>query len=83
MEKYIQHPLFSWQQVEETSGLDRLRLVIDAMPDEIFMVFLEKLRGHGRDDYPIRPMWNALLAGIVFNHPSIASLVQPCRSVRP
>jgi hypothetical protein len=35
---------------------------------------LELARGKGRDDYPVRPVWNALIAGIVFNHLSIESL---------
>ncbi len=39
------------------SFLDRLRLVLDALPDEDLVRFLEQRRGRGRDDYPIRPMW--------------------------
>jgi len=31
-------------------------------------------RGKGRDDYPIRAIWNSILAGVVFEHPSIESL---------
>lgn len=76
MAKYIQHNLFTWQEIEVSSDLDRLKLVLDVIPDEKLMVHLEKDRGHGRDDYPVRPMWNALIAGIVFNHPSIASLAR-------
>jgi len=30
------------------------------MPDEAFMKKLEKERGKGRDEYPVRAMWNAL-----------------------
>ena len=33
-------------------------------------------RGHGRDDDPVRAMWNALLAGIVFQHDSDAKLLR-------
>ena len=36
-------------------------------------------RGRGRDDYPIEAMWRALMAGVVFQHPSIASLVRELR----
>ena len=32
--------------------------------------------GHGRDDYPVRAMWHALLAGIVFQHESPESLLR-------
>ncbi len=38
------------------------------------MRVLEQERGKGRDDYPVRAMWNSLLAGIVFQHPTIESL---------
>jgi hypothetical protein len=40
------------------------------------MLHLEKRRGKGRDDYPIRPTWNALIAGVVFQHESAASLLR-------
>lgn len=71
-----QRSLFSWSEIESSSDLDRLRLVLDVLPDEPFMRSLEKRRGKGRDDYPVRPTWNALLAGIVFQHPSAASLLR-------
>jgi hypothetical protein len=34
------------------------------------------MRGQGRDDYPVAAMWNALVAGVVFQHPSIESLIR-------
>ena len=66
--------LFNWQCVESRSDLDRLRLVLRNLPDEELMVELEKQRGRGRDDYPVRAMWNSVLAGIVFEHESVESL---------
>lgn len=68
--------LFAWEEIEELGDLERLRLVIEYMPDEQLMRVLEKERGKGRDDYPIRAMWNALLAGIVFQHDSDAKLLR-------
>lgn len=68
--------LFSWKEIDEASDLDRLRLVLDALPDEELVRFLEERRGGGRDDYPVRPMWNAVIAGIVFQHPSAAALIR-------
>lgn len=44
------------------------------MPDEDLMQVLEKERGKGRDDFPVRAMWNSILAGVVYQHPSIESL---------
>lgn len=69
-----QKKLFVWEEIEELEDLDRLRLVIKYMPDEALMRVVEKARGKGRNDYPVRAMWNAILAGIVYQHISIASL---------
>jgi len=66
--------LFSWKNVESKSDLDRLRLVLEALPDEPLMEKLESRRGKGRDDYPVRAIWNSILAGIVFQHESVESL---------
>jgi hypothetical protein len=66
--------LFSWKNVQSKSDLDRLQLVLEALPDEALMVRLEAQRGKGRDDYPVRAIWNSLLAGVVFQHESVESL---------
>ena len=71
--------LFSWKDIYEASDLDRLSLVLGALPDEALVSFLEERRGRGRDDYPVRPMWNAVIAGIVFQHPSAAALLRELR----
>jgi hypothetical protein len=44
------------------------------MPDEKLMRQLEKERYKGRDDYPVRAMWNSVLAGIVFQHDNTEKL---------
>ena len=69
-----QQTLFVWSEIENLGDLERLRLVLEYMPDEELMQELEKERGKGRDDFPVRAMWNSVLAGIVFQHPSIESL---------
>ena len=66
--------LFRWDCVDQLGDLERLQLVLDAIPDEPLMQLLERQRRNGRNDYPVRPMWNSLLAGFVFQHDSIASL---------
>jgi hypothetical protein len=66
--------LFSWKNVKTKSDLDRLRLILESLPDEALMIKLENQRGKGRDDYPVRAVWNSILAGIVFQHESIESL---------
>lgn len=69
-----QMSLFTWKEIDELGDLERLRLVLDYMPDEDLMATLEKKRGQGRDDYPVRAMWNSVLAGIVFQHDTIEKL---------
>ncbi len=74
-----QKQLFGWQEIEELGDLQRLLLVVNHIPDEELMEKLEQKRGKGRDDYPIRAVWNSILAGIVYQHPSTESLRRELR----
>jgi hypothetical protein len=76
MAKIPQPSLFSWNAIEAKSDLERFYLVRDNLPDEQIVMTLERNRGNGRDDFPVRAMWNAVLAGIVFQHESIESLIR-------
>jgi hypothetical protein len=69
-----QMKLFEWVEIEKLGDLVRLQLVLEAMPDEELMKALEKSRGKGRNDYPVRAMWNSVLAGIVFQHDNVEKL---------
>ena len=61
-------------ELDELGDLERLQLILNVLDDEAFMVRLERHRGRGRNDYPVRAMWNSVLAGIVYGHESIESL---------
>ena len=74
MAKIIQQKIFSWKDVEASGELERLKMVMEAIPDGELMEALEADRKGRRDDYPIRPVWNSILAGIVYQHISIESL---------
>jgi len=75
-----QPSLFNWCDIEASSDLDRLRLVLRSMPDEALVAQLESERGRrGRNDYPVRACWNALLACYVFQHPSVEALLRELR----
>ena len=74
MATVAQRNLFSWKEIDTASDLDRLRLVLMTIPDEQVMCKLERARGKGRDDYPVRAIWNSVLAGVVYEHLSIESL---------
>ena len=70
----LQPSLFSWKDVDCLGDLERLKLVLENLPDENLMCLLERKRKRGRNDYPVRVVWNSLLAGVVFQHKSIESL---------
>jgi hypothetical protein len=72
--KIIQQKIFSWKDVERSGELERLKMVIEVIPDDGLMNVLEAERKGRRDDYPIRAIWNSILAGIVYQHKSIESL---------
>lgn len=65
-------PLCSfWDDVETRSELQRLELSLDALRAEF-----GKRRGAGRNDLPVAAMWRAAVAGIVFQHASVESLLR-------
>jgi len=66
--------LFSWENIDVQSDLRRLEFVLEALPDEKLMQKLEQRRGRGRDDYPVRAVWNSLIAAVVFEHEKVESL---------
>ena len=74
MSKIIQQKIFSWKNVEKSREIERLMMVIETMPDEELMKDLVSVRKGRRDDFPIRAVWNSILAGIVYEHISIESL---------
>jgi hypothetical protein len=79
MAKIAQPFLFNWDQVDEASDLDRLDLVLETIPDRGIIRELKIRRGNGRNTYPVVPMWNAVIAGIVFQHPTPAALLRELR----
>ena len=72
----ISQKTFSWKELEKKDDLERLELTLKNLPDEELMQSLEKERKNGRNDYPIRSLWNSIIAGIVFQHSSINSLIR-------
>ncbi len=69
-----QRQLFSWEEIENLADLERFSLLLKYLPDEKLMKVLEAYRRNGRNDYPVRAIWNSILAGIVYQHNSIESL---------
>lgn len=65
-----QKNLFSWRQVEASSDLNRLKLVLEGIGDERLMWILEEKRKGRRDDYPIRAynVYDLLVQTQFFRH---------------
>jgi hypothetical protein len=59
--------LCAWDAVSARSDLEHFYLVRDHLPDRDLIAALEAKRGLGRDDYPVIPMWNAIVAGRGFS----------------
>lgn len=62
-----------YTEIEILGDLERLQLALEGMDDEAFMLYLEERRGNGRDDYPVRVMWNLIIAMRIFGHKTVAS----------
>ena len=65
--------IFDYQEIEKLGDLERFGLALSGIDDEALMQKLEVKRGKGRDDYPVRVMWNLLLAMIIFGHKTVES----------
>ena len=77
-----QPELFSWEHVAALGDLKRLQLLLSVIPDEAVTQHLEALGSHGRNDYPVRAIWNSVLAGVHANdRNSNTNAVFPVRRV--
>jgi len=83
MARIRQQWLFSWEQVDKLTELERFKLVLDNLPDEELMKALERRRGGGRNDYPVRAMWNAYIAHFIFQCRTISELIRMLRVSPP
>lgn len=68
-----------FEGLEKKDDLYRLKLVLDTIDDEPLMQYLEKRRGKGRNEYPVRVLWNCLLAMVVFDRHVICDFIREMR----
>ena len=74
MAKIISQVSFSdYSEIEVLGDLERLQLALEGLGDETLMKRLETQRGNGRNDYPVRVLWNLIIAMKVFGHRTVAS----------
>ena len=77
-----QMSLFGYNESENLGDLERLQMVLDYMPDEKIIHKLYKIRGKGRNDWPVEAMWNSFLASFVFDHRNISDLLRELKRNR-
>lgn len=53
--------VFDYSEIEILGDLERCKLLLENVPDEKIVNKLLEIRGKGRNDYPVIPVWNALL----------------------
>jgi hypothetical protein len=70
-----QRSLFSWEIVDASPDIQRIVGVLESIPDEDLMLALETQRQGRRNRYPLRPLWNSFLTGILCGHPGPAALI--------
>jgi len=71
-----QTSLFDYSEIESLGDIERLFLALKGIDDEALMQKLEAKRKNGRNDYPVRVMWNLVIAMLVFGHKSVASFIR-------
>ena len=53
--------IFDYMEIEILGDLERCKLLIENVPDDEIVNKLIKIRGNGRNDYPVIPVWNSIL----------------------
>lgn len=76
MKIITQISLFDDTQNENLGDLERLKNVLDTIPDQKLIDKLKSIRGQGRNEWPVEAMWNSLIASFIFDHDSVASLLR-------
>lgn len=61
MKIITQISVFDYSEIEILGDLERCKLLIENVPDEKIVNKLTEIRGKGRNEYPIIPLWNSIL----------------------
>ena len=64
----IQKPLFAWDCLEDHPLLATIKQLLETIPDGKLIEGLEAARAKGRNDYPVRALWGAVLLTIALRH---------------
>jgi hypothetical protein len=72
----IQTRLFDFDTFIAKKGNDRLGMVLAALQAEDLITTLEREHWTGRKGYPVRGVWSALIAGLLYQCNSLAEVVR-------
>jgi len=61
-------PLFAWSEMEDSPSLRTIRAVLSSLPDEQLLDGLQRARGRGRNDYPVRVLWGVVVLSVLCRH---------------
>ena len=75
----LQRPLLDFNEFFALDESDRLVMVLQTLNVERLLRVLDGPQDAGPSGYPARMLWAALIAGVVYRHPTIAEL---CRTLR-
>lgn len=79
MPPIMQPSLFSWQEVESSPDILRFEVALRILRAAELIEELERRRKGKRDDYPIRVLWNSLVAAMIFCVPKFSMLIAELR----
>lgn len=71
MRIHVTEPLFAWDHLQDCPSLATLSQLLEAMPDARLLADLRRLRGGGRNDYPVQALWGVLVLTTALRHVSI------------
>ena len=61
-------PLFAWSELEDSPSLQTIRAILSSLPDKPLLDGLQRARGQGRDDYPVRVLWGVVVLAVLCRH---------------
>jgi hypothetical protein len=65
---HVTRPLFAWSELEDSPSLQTIRAVLSSLPDQDLLDGLQRARGQGRDDYPVRVLWGVTVLAVLCRH---------------
>jgi len=74
-----QPTLFSWENLDRSAPIVMIERILNALPDEALLRELHAERKGKRNDYPIAPLWRAVVAGALLGHVHVTDLVAELR----